>query len=132
MRKNIVCGILLTIFLLLMIPVLPAMEYQNTTQPEGICRSCQYWDPMCLSDLAEFIWYMSLFVVLLCTIIFIPYALDALVYARLALAHAQAFDCLWAKFLPDPFPLSLGPVFVIWIMFWWMTLFFWTHINNVK
>lgn len=112
MRKNIVCVSLLTIFLLLMIPVLPAMEYQNTVHPDSICRICQNWDPLCLSDLAEFIWYMALFVVLLCTIIFIPYALDALVDARLALAHAQAINCLWAKFLPDPFPLSLYPVSV--------------------
>jgi len=113
MRKKIVCGSLLTIFLLFMIPVLPAMEYQNTTQPRDICISCHYCDPMCLSDLAEFIWYMSLFVVLLCTIIFIPYALDALVYARITLSHAKAIDCLWAKFLPDPFPLSLCPVSMI-------------------
>jgi hypothetical protein len=105
MRKKIICGSLLTIFLLLMIPVLPAMEYQNTTHPNDICRPCQYWDPLCLSDLAEFIVYMSLFVILLCTIILIPYALDALVDARIALAHAKAIDCLWAKFLPDPFPL---------------------------
>lgn len=107
MRKNIVCGSLLTILLVVMIPVLPAMEYQNTNQPEGICSYCHYCDPMCLKDLAEYIWYMSLFVILFCTIIFIPYALDALVSARLALGHAKNFDCLWAKFLPDPYPLSL-------------------------
>ena len=35
MRKGIVFGSLLTIFLLLMIPVLPAMEYQNTKGNNG-------------------------------------------------------------------------------------------------
>ena len=111
MGKNIVFGSLLSVFLLLMIPVLPAMEYQNTDQPDGICSYCQECDPMCLNDLVEYIVYMSLFIVLLCTIIFIPYALDALVYARLALTHAKNMDCLWAKFLPLPiFPISLYPV----------------------
>ena len=111
MKKNIIFGSFLAVFLLMMIPVLPAMEYQNTDQPEYICSCCQYWDPLCLSDLAEYIWYMSLFVLFLCTIIFIPYALDALVYARLALNHAKILDCLWAKFLPDPiFSISLSPV----------------------
>jgi hypothetical protein len=111
MKKNIVFGSLLTIFLLLMVPVLPAMEYQNTDQHDGICNCCQYWDPICLSDLVEYIFYMSLFVLFLCTIIFIPYALDALVYAQLALNHAKIMDCLWAKFLPDPiFSISLYPV----------------------
>jgi hypothetical protein len=110
MSKNIVFGSLLTVFILLMIPVLPAMEYQHTNQPDSICNRCQYLDPLCLSDLVEFIWYMSLFVILLCTIIFIPYALDAFVYARITLAHAKAIDCLWAKILPNPFPISLYPI----------------------
>ncbi len=102
MKKNIVFGSLLTIFLVLIVPVLPAMEYQNTNQYDDICNRCQYWDPICLSDLVEYIFYMSLFVLFLCTIIFIPYALDALVDAQLALNHAKIMDCLWAKFLPDP------------------------------
>ena len=102
MRKNILFGSLLTIFLLLMIPVLPAMEYQNSNQPHGICSYCQERDPiLCLIDLVEFVWYMVLFVVLFCTIIFIPNAIDSFWSAQIALNHAKAIDCLWAKFLPS-------------------------------
>lgn len=153
MRKNIVFGSLLTILLLLLIPVLPAMEYQNTKdsdgffidkinlvnkqvdennvmysdkienieklasifgvitdQPDGICSCCQNCDPMCLRDLLEFMINMFLCIVFLCTIIFIPYGLDAFVRAQLALIHAKNMDCLWAKFLPFPnLSISLYP-----------------------
>jgi hypothetical protein len=113
MKKNIVFGSLLTIFLLLMIPVLPAMEYQNSNQTDGICSFCQEWDPLlCLIDLAEYIWNIVLFVVLFLTIIFIPYAIDAFWSAQNALNHAKVIDCLWAKFLPSfpLFSLALLPI----------------------